>query len=177
MISAGEISIIGRINKAHGIHGEMSVTFFCDLDPTVLRCIIMDVDGIYVPFFINNVRPKGSGSVLLTVDGISDETEVSDFYGKDIYALKSDLQDCDDTEEDADGWYASDFIGYAISDNHGVDIGTITDVDDSTDNALFLVRSGNGDIRYIPIADEFFIGIDTGEKRITMNLPNGLLDI
>ena len=54
-------------------------------------------------------------------------------------------------------------------------IGEIVDVDDSTENVLFVVEHAEGREVLIPIAEEFIDGIDHDARRIFMNLPLGLL--
>ena len=55
-------------------------------------------------------------------------------------------------------------------------LGTITNVDCSTENFLFIVTQNDKDI-FIPATDDFIIDIDINSKTLTMSLPEGLLDI
>lgn len=172
MIRNNELCEIGTLQKPHGIKGEISATIEPDVDPSSLSCIVVDIDGIFVPFFIVSYRPKSVESILLTIDGVTNESEASEFNGKTLYALASDLPD----RNDADGFYLSDLIGFSIFDVEGREIGQITDFDDSTENILLFVAptSNQGEIMYIPAADEFFVGIDAEKKQVIMNLPEGL---
>ena len=49
------------------------------------------------------------------------------------------------------------------------------DIDDSTENVLFVVEDAEEREVLIPIAEEFIDGIDHDGQRIYMNLPIGLL--
>lgn len=172
MITAAEITEIGIFLKPHGIKGEISAEMDLDTDEIMsLSCIICDMDGIYVPFFIDSVRSKGRETVLLTVDGIADEREAAVFNGKTIYA-KADEVTARDEEE---GLYVTDMAGYWIVSDEGTEIGTIRRVDDSTANILFIVDSPAGETVYIPAAEEFITGLDLENKTIFMDLPEGLL--
>ncbi|MDE6415571.1 MAG: 16S rRNA processing protein RimM, partial [Duncaniella sp.] len=71
MISSESIIEIATFNKPHGVNGELSVTLDDDIDFMQLRCIVVEMDGIFVPFFVKSVRPRGASSVLLSVDGIN----------------------------------------------------------------------------------------------------------
>ena len=53
---------------------------------------------------------------------------------------------------------------------------SITDVDDSTENALFVVEN-EGKTVYIPISEDFITEIDEQGKTIEMDLPEGILDL
>ena len=139
MITRAEITEIGTFNKPHGIQGEISASFLCDFDEIeLLSCIIVDEDGIFVPFFIESARPKSTAVALVKFDGIDSDAQVRHFTGKTIFALKSDIADDDPDADDSEA-DAFSFIGYTMADtSHGV-IGEIVDIDDSTENFLFIV--------------------------------------
>lgn len=176
MITTEQITEIGRFNQPHGIKGEINAVISEDVDIEELSCIILNIDGIFVPFFISGVRTRGIQSFLITVDGIDCEQKVALLANKAIYAL-SDEMTLSDSLEDADGFYAEDLIGFNIFSQDKEAIGTVVDVDDSTENVLFIVETAEGMTRMIPVADEFITEIDVDNHRIIMCLPEGLLDI
>ena len=177
MITRAEITEIGTSNKPHGIQGEISASFLCDFDEIeLLSCIIVDEDGIFVPFFIESARPKSTAVALVKFDGIDSDAQVRHFTGKTIFALKSDIADDDPDADDSEA-DAFSFIGYTMADtSHGV-IGEIVDIDDSTENFLFIVESSDGSQVLVPIADEFIHEIDDHSHRIVMNLPEGIINL
>lgn len=73
MILRTDITEAGVFNKPHGIKGEISATLDFDIDLSDVKCIVLDVEGIFVPFFIVSVRPKTSETVLITINGIDSE--------------------------------------------------------------------------------------------------------
>lgn len=176
MITESQITPIGTFGKAHGVEGEINLIIDRDIDVSSLSCIILDIDGIYVPFFFNSVRPRGNGNYLVKIDDINSEARVSAFVGNTVYGLRDEVSALDDSQEedDEDGFYASDFIGYEISAYGGTLQGHIMDVDDSTDNYLFVVRTLQGKQILIPVADEFIVDIDTTNKKLELELPDGL---
>lgn len=176
MIRPGEIECVGRVNKTHGTQGEMSVSLDDGIEPADLSCIIMDMDGIFVPFFVRSSRPRGNESWLVLIDGIDSEREASDFVGKDLFALRTDLGD--DECEDTDGFYLDDLTGYTLLDTAAtIPIGIIEDIEASTDNTLFIVNTCEGNNILIPAAVELIVAIDHDTRQLTMNLPAGLLDM
>lgn len=179
MITRDNLTEIGVFNKPHGISGEINVTIYRDIDIASLRCIVIDMDGIYVPFFVNSIRPRGAETVLLTIEGVATETQAATFTGKSVYVLDSDCGELGVHEDNAedDGMYAEDFIGYSIIDTDSGFSGKIVDVDDSTDNVLFIVESDNSRRVFIPVAEEFIQDIDTETRIVEVNLPEGLLEI
>ena len=86
MITRDELIAIGHYNKPHGVAGELSATV--DVDLEVLRglsCLVSDIDGIFVPFFVNAIRPKSVDTMLLTIDGIENEKEAARLVNRDIW--------------------------------------------------------------------------------------------
>lgn len=172
MISRDKLEEIGRFNKPHGVRGELSATI-PDLDPAGLSCIFVEIEGLFVPFFITNVRTKGSETYLLTIKGVADENDGALLANRPIYADADEIEDVDGD----DGFYMSDLIGYTVMDN-GRMTGIIEDYDDSTDNVLFIVRRpDNGSTFLVPAAEEIITEINPETKTITMNLPLGLINL
>ncbi len=166
---------IGVFNKPHGINGELSATVDYDIDFMELKCIVVEMDGIPVPFFISSERPKSSSTVLLKIDGIENEKDAMKLARHTIFALREDVDI--EVPEDGEGFYAEDLIGYAVEDDlHGT-VGTITDLNTATDNALFIVERPDGSELFIPVAMEMILDVDTDKKVLKMDLPEGLLDL
>ena len=75
--------------------------------------------------------------------------------------------------EEHDLTYA-ELVGYEVIDNNsGKAIGTIAAVDDTTENILFEMEDG----MLIPAPDDLICDIDSDKHTITMEIPEGLLDL
>lgn len=171
-ITRNDLRTIGRIYKTHGIKGEVSAAL--DTDPASLRCIVLEIDGIFVPFFIESARPRGTESWLIKLEGIDDETAASSLVAHDIYGITEEMPVT--PADDPDEVVLEDLMGFELFDNT-TPIGVIEDIDDSTDNILFIVKNAVGDMIYVPFSDELLIDYDLGKRYISMNLPDGLLDL
>ena len=55
-------------------------------------------------------------------------------------------------------------------------VGTITDIDDSTENWLFILQQENGKEVMIPAHEDFITEIRQEEKVIVVDLPIGLIE-
>lgn len=174
MIKDKDIVEVGHFNKPHGINGEISATIDVANDLDEIKCIICEVDGIYVPFFINNVRPKSKETILVHIDRIDSEVAAKVFINKPIFLLRSELSD--DVQEDGEGNFADFFIGFKVVDNELGEVGVIMEIDDSTDNPLFILSDGEKDI-YIPITTDFILNIDYDNGILLMNLPEGITEM
>lgn len=175
MILRSEILEIGRLLKPHGVKGEIAAELYGDIDVTALKCVVVDVDGIFVPFFVESFRPKSHDTCLLKFDNPKSDNDVSLLAKKTLYALKDDVELDEDANED--GFYASDLIGYKASTSDGQPMGTIVDINDDTDNILFIVESVSGDTFLVPVAMEFIHAIDRNKQIVELDLPEGLIDL
>lgn len=174
MILREEIIPVGKFQKTHALKGELNM--ISEIDPQYFvegNPLIIENEGILVPYFVESVRPKGSTSFLVKIDGINSEEEAFSFVNKEINMLKKDANEWLE-EEIVEG---NDLIGYKVVDaSNDTVIGEISDVDDSTSNVLFIVASSDEDI-YIPASEDFIDNIDEDRKIIRLRIPDGLLDI
>lgn len=176
MIKLTEIAEAGHFNKAHGIKGEISATLDIDVDLSEVKCIVVSVEGIFVPFFVSACRPKTADTCLLMIDGIDSEAKAQQFNNRPFYILRTDIPE-DEEDDDEDGLYASDLVGYRIVDETLGDIGVISGINDSTQNVLFIVETDGGDEIFIPVTDEFIEEIDSDSETVRTDLPEGLIDL
>lgn len=181
MIRGDELIEVGKVMKTHGINGEMSVSFDIDgFDTAVVQgaCLVFDIDGIYVPFFVDSSRPRGNGSLLLTLEGEDTQQKAAAFVGMPVYMDTADVG-CEEPDPDnEDGVYAADLVGYRAVTSGPEEIGEIAGIDDNTENVLFVVDRGPGRQQaLIPVADEMIEDIDHDNKVVTFDLPTGLLEI
>jgi len=171
MITASRLCPIGRLLKPHGINGEITVLLTCDVDLEALSCIILEIDGIFVPFYLNSVRPKSSETDLVAIDGIETEVEAARLCPAGVYALKTEMPVPD---EDVDGLFASDLVGYDAVEN-GKLLGKITALDDTTANCLFIITTPSGNEVLVPVAEEFITAINPDTRTLQLDLPEGLI--
>ena len=84
MIKKDEVFKIGVFNKPHGVKGELSFTFTDDIfdrvDGEYLICLL---DGILVPFFIEEYRFKSDNVALIKFERIDTNEAASIFTNKD----------------------------------------------------------------------------------------------
>lgn len=178
MIDKKDLIAIGKFQKTHALKGELNVILNIEEDYLQSgNALVVEMDGLFVPFFATGIRPKGNTSFLVKLEGIDSETEAKKFVNKDIYAIRSQLAPFLEMEEDElrDEDHLS---GYEIIDEiSGDKIGIIMSVDSSTQNLLFIVEDENGKELLIPAVDDLISEIDDENKKIIMSLPEGLADI
>ena len=169
MIREEEVYLIGKLGKTHGVKGEISFLFDDDVfDRVDTDYLILKIDGIFVPFFIEEYRFKSDSNTIVKFEDIDTQERARELTGCEVF-FPRDLADNDD---DNISWAA--IVGFDIIDaKSGNKIGCITSVDDTTINILFELEDG----RLIPASEDLITAIDQQARTITMHLPAGLLDL
>lgn len=172
MIKRDELISIGHFIKPHGIHGELSFTFTDDIfDRSESPYIVCEMDGIFVPFFINEYRFRSENGALITLKDITSEEQAKAFIKTEIFYPKSFVPEDEEQETGSDY-----FIGYTVIDKNLGEIGVITEIENSTMNVLFIVKRKKEELM-IPASEEYICEIDDVEKTILMDIPEGLFDL
>lgn len=175
MIAKEDIVEIGKFQKTHALKGELNALLDVDGDfASDGNPIIVEIDGIFVPFYAESVRPKGAESYLMKLQDVDSHEKAQLFVNKSIYALRANLVDYFD---DPDLEVVDDFVGYKIVDSDLGEIGEIIEIDDSTANVLFIVETPDEKTIYIPVAEEFINAVDDDNQIIGTSLPEGLVDL
>ena len=174
MITFEDTITVGKFQKTHALKGELNCIL--DIDPDYLENLplIVETDGILVPYYFDSLRNKGAYSYLVKLHGIDSEEAAKSLVNKEIRMMRKDISEwISQQEEDS----FSSLIGYDIVDAESeIVLGKIKSVEDSTENILFLLNGKNGDI-FIPATDDFIDEIDDISHIIRMRLPDGLLDL
>ena len=173
MISDDSVYKIGFISKAHGLHGELNFHFTDDIfDSGDSPYLLIRVDGIIVPFFIENLRYRSDNVAIVKLEGIDNIEQTQQLVGNDVLFERNKT-----IETDQDGYTLEYFIGFQVFDSDGILKGIITGVDEQTENWLFIVESNDGSVHYIPAHSAFILSINSETKEIRMQLPEGVWDL
>ena len=170
MIRKEEVFKIGVINKPHGVKGEVSFTFTDDIfDRVDCDYLILLMDGILVPFFMEEYRFRSDNVALVKFEDIDTAEQARKFTNVEVYFPKKFI----DEQEDVTSW--NFFIGFRVEDVHHGYLGEITDVDDTTINVLFSIEK-DGEELLLPAHEEFIIDLDREKKVMKVDVPDGLIE-
>ena len=169
MIKLEEVYKIGKLGKVHGVKGEISFLFDDDVfDRVDADYLILDIDGIFVPFFIEDYRFKSDSNALMKFDGIDTMERARELTGCDVYFPRKM------SEADEGHLSLAEIIGYSLIDAQTrKEVGKIAAIDDSTINLLFELEDG----KLIPAPEELITNVDTKNHQIEIKLPEGILEL
>ena len=161
--------LIGKITSATGLKGEVKVYNYSDSTE-----IYENTPQVYVGdqlMDILQVRTQ-KNMVVLLLSGIRDRNAAEKARGSEIFVTEADLPPLPEGQ-----YYVRDLIGMEVFTEDGELLGEVTDVIQNTAQDIFQVKCTWGKTVLIPKVDEYVREIDGSNRRITVHLQEGLLDL
>lgn len=172
--SREEDVVIARIVKARGIRGEVACVLETDFPsrfssleritawmPDGTR-LCLKVDGCW----FHNER------VILKFEGYDTMTAAQGLAGGRLVIAEGDLEPLAEGQ-----FFERQVIGSEVVTSDGRKVGHVTRVMRTGGTDLLVLAGDDGRERLIPFADAICTGVDVRAKRITIDPPEGLLDL
>lgn len=161
--------LIGKVTNAVGIKGELRVYNYSDSDEIYRNTSLIYMgDKLYK---VEKVRMQ-KNMVVLKLKGIDDRNAAELAKGSEIFVTEADLPALPEGE-----FYVRDLIGMDVVTDEGELVGVVTDVIQNTAQDIFEIKTEDGKQVLIPKVDQFVLNIDGKERKITVHLIEGLLDL
>jgi 16S rRNA processing protein RimM len=164
---------IGRVNRTHGLKGEVSVTPFTEAPLYALEGIelwFVPPSSVVRSAILESVR-QGPKGMLLTLRGISGIDLASAFIGREVLVRAEDVPDGWEDDVDAD----ESFDGFTVHDEeHGL-LGEIVETIITGANDVWIVEGPLGQV-LLPVIDDVVLEIDEENRTVKVELLRGLLD-
>jgi 16S rRNA processing protein RimM len=174
MIHYDEVYHIGYIQKFRGLQGEVELQFTDDpFDRGTADYLVLKIDEILVPFFLEDYRFKNNETAILKFEDINNDSQAKKLVGLQVYYPLSHLND----EENQELSSLKALTGYTLYDEVYGEIGIINTVDDSSYNTLFYVDHPQKGELVLPYHDDFLIDYNIADRTITLALPQGIIDL
>lgn len=157
---------IGKIIKSHGLKGEFKIYPYTSDISSFNNYKTVYVEDIETPYNLQYI--KNMNNLLIgkfkEIDNIDDLPEV---LGKSIFIDYSEKRQMQEDE-----YLISDLIGLEVYERDKL-IGVVDDVLQYGANDVFKIKSGSIE-RFIPNVKKFIKKIDMIEKKITVELIEGM---
>ena len=174
MIHNNEVYHIGYIQKFRGLQGEVELQFTDDpFDRGSAEYLVLKIDEILVPFFLENYRFKNNDTAILKFEDIDNDVQAKKLVGLQVYYPLAHLND----EEDQELSSLKALTGFTLYDESYGEVGIINTVDDSSYNTLFYVDHPKKGELVLPYHDDFLVDYNIANRTITLALPQGIIDL
>ena len=164
---------LGKIAKKFSFKGE--VLLYLDTDEPELyenmESVFVEFNKNLVPFFIKNSSLHKNDFLRVEFEDVDSEEEADSIMNCEVYLPLSMLPKLTGNQ-----FYYHEVIGFEIEDKRLGVFGKIVSINDSSAQPLFEVINGNVEI-LIPMIDQFLVKIDRDNKKVLMDLPEGLVEM
>ena len=168
-----ECFYLGKIAKKFSFKGE--VLAYLDTDEPELyenlESVFVECGNNLVPFFIVSSSLHKNDFLRIRFEDMNTEEDADAIMGNAIYLPMSMLPKLEGNK-----FYFHEVIGFDIEDKRLGIVGKIVSVNDSAAQPLFEVVKGDTEI-LIPMIDQFLVKIDRKNKKVVMDLPEGLIEM
>ena len=165
--------VVGRIARAHGLGGEVSVEVRTDAaDVRFAVGAQLDTDPSRAePLTVLRSRWH-SGRLLVTFDGIADRTMAESLRGTWLTVDSSTSP-----ESDVDEFWDHDLVGLEAVSMTGDALGVVEDVVHPPGAPLLVVRRPDGTEALVPFVQEIVPTVDVVGRRLVLDPPEGLFEL
>jgi 16S rRNA processing protein RimM len=177
-VAAPDLAIVGRVRKAHGIHGELVIEPLTNAPDAVFaagrRVFAGTVHGDPSPdgreLVVDESRPF-KGGWIVAFRGLTDRNEAELWRERYLFAPTAELEPVGEGEV-----YLHDLFGLSVVRAGSLElVGEVTDVYELPQGVMLDVRRAGGSV-LIPFRGEVVTRVDLAERRLEIDPPEGLLE-
>lgn len=174
-----EFITLARVVKTQGRHGEVAAEMHSDVPGrfaagmklfALPKAQDLKAQESRRELEVEDLWPH-KGLVVLKFRGVDSMNDAELLIGSELQIPSTERADLEP------GWnYVSDLVGCTVLD-HAREIGRIEDVQFGAGEAPLLIVSSAGKKFDVPFAEAYLEGVDTAQRQVRMNLPEGMLEI
>jgi len=163
---------VARILRSQGKEGDLRVKFFhiTPADCRRLGTVLVGREGEFKEYAVESLTPRGK-YFDLKLEGVDSLAQADRLAGLDIRLPEESLKERGQGE-----FFLFELVGCAVSDSQGRAVGRVRDVLSAGSGNLLVVDRGGKEV-LIPFHESICVVVDAPGKQITVDPPDGLLDV
>lgn len=165
---------LGKIAKKFSFKGEVLIYLDTD-EPELyenLESIFVGFGKDLIPFFIESSSLHKNDFLRVKLEDINSEAEADKIIGSEVYLPLTMLPKLEGNK-----FYFHEIIGFTAQDKNLGNLGTITGVNDTAAQAIFIITNPDDKEILIPVIDEFIEEVNRKTKTVLLKTPEGLVDL
>lgn len=163
--------LIGKIVGSHGLKGTNKIRSFAEslsIFKPGRSILIQKSSGQKSNREINWIKAHPR-TPLLSLKGINDRKQAEALIGSELFIRKQDLPELQD-----DTYFWFDLIGIEVYTIENKYLGRIESIIETGSNDVYVVKDGKNEV-LIPALESVVMDIELEQKRMQVNLPEGLV--
>ena len=164
---------LGKVVKKYSFKGELLVKLDTD-DPSIytrMESVFIDKNKSLIPFFIERSSLHKSTLLRVKFEDIDSEEDADKLLKSELYLPLEFLPQLTGNK-----FYYHEIVGFEAEDLSFGLVGIVKGVNDTTNQAILEIDRNGSEI-LIPLIDDFIKSVDRAQKKIILEVPEGLIDI
>lgn len=165
--------LLGYIVRTHGTAG--NVVIFLDVDYPEdydeMDSVYVEIKGELVPYFISRFNLQKQNNAIVTFEDVDTIEKAQALVGSSLFLSLDELQELGDEE-----FYYHEIKGYTVIDQTKGVLGVVREVYALNGQDLIAMDFQGVEV-LIPTAADIVLKADKQDKKLFVNLPEGLLEV
>ncbi len=163
---------LGKVTKHFGLQGEVVVLLDTDEPEKYysMELVYLDIEGEPIPFFIENIKVKQYNKLIIKFADVDLE------YAQRLADVKLYLPLSQLPKLIGNQFYYHEVIGFEVEDVHYGKLGILEEVLEYPAQAVFKIKQNDKEI-LMPVVDPYIKQVDREHRKMTVETPEGLVDL
>ena len=164
---------IGKLVAVFGVKGELILKHSLGKKSNLKEAsaiFVEETKGSYIPYFLETAKAKDEEETFIKLEGVNSKEAAARFTAKPVWLLDADFRKL--AGKDA----PISLLGYEVITDEDENLGPIEEVIEQPHQVLLRVTL-EGNEALIPLHAETLDKIDRVAQKVSVTLPDGLLDI
>ena len=158
--------------KTRGLKGELQAYIdFEEPERLNFDAVFFETGGKLIPYFVESFKMPQKNTAYIYLEDIDHIDKTAPLIKKDIY-LPNKLK----PKKKKSQFGLKDLLGFIAIDINEGELGEIVEIQELPKHLIATVHFKNKEVLF-PLNQELIKGIDTVKGTVTIDLPEGLLDI
>lgn len=168
--SEPEFLVVGRISRAHGVHGNLVMAIITDYPERLVPGREIYLGDGHDAFTIEMIQ-RHQKDLLLRLEGITSRDEAELLRGVLVYLHITDAIPLEEGE-----YFLYQLHGISVYTDDGLLLGTFSGYLETGANDVYIIEAADGREILLPAISDVIKEVDLKAGKMTVHLIDGLLD-